>query len=110
MHVVGLKVHPAGNIRIVQEEDNMESRVKTEFTRPYSKAFYEWELTNVSLLLPRLWMILIVFFPPFFVIVADYFERLERSGTFGAIIADTMLPAMLVSYVVLVCVLKQRSI
>ena len=86
----------------------MTNRSKPGFWRRCSKALQDWELRNFGVRLYRLWMVLLVLALPFiFIMSADYFESLERSGTFGAIIADTMLPAMIVSFFVLLYVLKQ---
>lgn len=88
----------------------MLSRLKTGFRRPYGKTFREMEVPKVGVPLPRLWMALLVLALPFFAISADYFESLERTGTAGAIIADATFSAMLVGYLVLLFVLKQRRI
>lgn len=88
----------------------MSGRPKTGTGDSFNKAFHTWELAKVRVLVPRLWMILLVFAPPFFVVAFQYFEKLERSGSFGAAVAAVGFPAMLVSYVVLLCVLKQRRI
>ncbi len=89
----------------------MVSTSETGFWSRYSKAFEDWELQNFGIRLHRLWMVLLVLALPFFFIAAaDYFESMERSGTFGAIVADTMLPAMLVGFLVLLYVLKRHKI
>ncbi len=81
--------------------------LKNEARRPFSKAS-DWELPKISYL--RLWMILLILALPFFNLSVPYFEALERTGTIGAIIADTTFSALLVCYVVLLCILKQRRI
>lgn len=86
----------------------MLGRLKIGFRRSCGKAIHE--LPNSSALLPRLWLILLVLALPFFGISAHYFEVLERSGALGALIADTMFPAMLVGYLVLLYMLKQHRI
>lgn len=89
----------------------MVSRSKKVFWLRCSKALQDWEMRHFGVRLHRLWMVLLVIaLPFFFMTTADYFESLERSGTFGAIIADTMLPAMIVSFFVLLYVLKQNRI
>jgi hypothetical protein len=65
---------------------------------------------NRAVLLPRIWVILSVLALPFMALCAHYFESLERSGTAGAIIADTMMPASIICYLILLCMLKQRKI
>jgi hypothetical protein len=46
---------------------------------------------------------------PFLIYTAKYFEALERTGTLGAFIADTLMPATLIGYCVLILVLKKRA-
>jgi hypothetical protein len=65
---------------------------------------------NLPVLLPRFWMVLSVLALPFMALCADCFETLERSGTAGAVIADTLLPVTILGYFVLLYKLKQRSI
>jgi hypothetical protein len=50
-------------------------------------------------LAPRLWIIMAAFAVPFFIITSNYFESLERTGAIGAFIADTLLPATNIAYV-----------
>jgi hypothetical protein len=69
-----------------------------------------YQLMNLSVLWPRLWMVLLVLFFPFFAFCAHYFEALERTGTIGAILADTLFPATIIGYIVLLCTLKKRKI
>ncbi len=86
----------------------MNSRSKTGFWLRCRRALHDWEMRHFGVRLHRLWMVLLVLALPFFFITtADYFEAMERSGTFGALIADMMLPAMIVSFFVLLYVLKQ---
>ncbi len=47
---------------------------------------------------------------PFFLLAAKYFEALERTGAIGAFIADMLMPATMIGYVVLIFVLKKRAI
>ncbi len=61
-------------------------------------------------IMPRLWMVLLVLALPFFSVCADYFEALERTGALGAFIADSLLPASVLGYMVLVFVFKKRKI
>ncbi len=61
-------------------------------------------------IMPRLWMVLLILALPFFSICADYFEALERTGALGAFIADSLLPASVLGYIVLVFVFKKRKI
>jgi len=65
---------------------------------------------DLSVLRPRLWMVLLVLFFPFFVICTHYFEALERTGTLGAIVADTFFQPTIVGYIVILWMLKKRKI
>lgn len=88
----------------------MLSRSKIEPKRSYFSQSETGQRRDIPVLLPRFWMILSVLALPFMALCARCFESLERSGTAGAIIADTMMPATIISYMVLVYVLKQRKI
>ncbi len=63
-----------------------------------------------SLFAPRIWKIMIAAAYPFFLLAAKYFEALERTGAIGAFIADTLMPATMIAYGVLIVVLKKRAI
>jgi len=65
---------------------------------------------NFSTFTPRIWKIMIAGAYPFLISAAKYFEALERTGTMGAFIADTLLPATLIGYCVLIFVLKKRRL
>ncbi len=88
----------------------MLTRVKLGLKRTYKTESQGGTLSSGAVAAPRLWIILLVLALPFFSICVDYFEALEQTGTLGATIADTTLPAFLVGYVVLVVVLKKRRI
>jgi hypothetical protein len=60
-----------------------------------------------SIVTLRLWKLLIAAAYPFFLFTATYCEALESTGTTGAFIADTMLPATLIAYVALILKLKK---
>jgi hypothetical protein len=47
---------------------------------------------------------------PLFLLTANYFESLERTGAVGAFIADTLMPATMICYVALIFVLKKRAV
>ncbi len=47
---------------------------------------------------------------PFLLLATNYFEALERTGMMGAFIADILMPATVICYVVLIFVLKRRRI
>ncbi len=68
------------------------------------------QFLSFSIFTPRIWKIMIAAAYPFFLLVAKYFESLERTGAAGAFIADTLLPATIICYVVLIFVLKKRSL
>jgi hypothetical protein len=68
------------------------------------------DVPNSSILLPRFWMVLLVLALPFFVICEGYFEALEQTGSWGAVIADIAFPASMISYLTLVFILKKRRI
>ncbi len=63
-----------------------------------------------SILTPRIWKILIAAAYPFFLFTAKYCEALERAGAIGAFFADTLLPATLIAYSILIFILKKRAI
>jgi len=63
-----------------------------------------------SIFTPRIWKIMIACIYPFFFLVTNYFEKLERTGVMGAIIADSLMPVTMISYVMLIFVLKKRAI
>jgi hypothetical protein len=65
---------------------------------------------NFSLFTPRIWKIMIAGAYPFLIAATKYFEALERTGTMGAFIADTLMPATLIGYCVLIFVLKKRRL
>jgi hypothetical protein len=64
----------------------------------------------LSIFTPRIWKIMVVCLYPFFLLATNYFETLERMGTMEAIIADTLMPVTMISYVTLIFVLKKRAI
>lgn len=68
------------------------------------------ELPSSPVPLPRLWMVLLVLAVPFIVVCADCLESLERSGSWGAVMAPPLLPSSVIGYLVLVFSLKQRNI
>ena len=47
---------------------------------------------------------------PLFLLAAKYFEALERTGAVGAFIADLLMPATMIGYLVLIFVLKKRAV
>jgi hypothetical protein len=47
---------------------------------------------------------------PFLLLATNYFEALERTGTMGAFIADTLMPVTIICYVALIFVLRKRAI
>jgi hypothetical protein len=65
---------------------------------------------NFSIFTPRIWKIMIAGAYPFLLLATKYFEALERTGTMGAFIADTLMPVTLISYVALIFMLKKRVI
>ena len=83
---------------------------KLGLRRPCSRASQKSDLPSIPLRMPRLWMILLVLAVPFIVICAEFFETMERSGTVGAVIADIMMPATFIGYMVLLYRLKQHRI
>lgn len=90
--------------------ENTLSRMKIRLTHLYNRESQGSHLSNISVPLPRLWMILLILAFPFLAICTDYFEALERSGTVGAIVADMLMPVSIISYTVLLYVLKKRKI
>lgn len=65
---------------------------------------------NFSIYTPRIWKIMIAGAYPFLLLATKYFEALERTGTIGAFIADTLMPVTMISYVALIFMLKKRAI
>ena len=65
---------------------------------------------NFSIFTPRIWKIMIAGAYPFLLLATKYFEALERTGTIGAFIADTIMPLTMISYVALIFMLKKRAI
>ncbi len=65
---------------------------------------------NFSIFTPRIWKIMIAGAYPFLISADRFFEALERTGTAGAFIADTLMPATLIGYCVLIFVLKKRRL
>jgi hypothetical protein len=47
---------------------------------------------------------------PFLLLATNYFEALERTGTMGAFISDTLMPVTIICYVALIFVLRKRAI
>ncbi len=66
--------------------------------------------TDLSILYPRIWKILVVLAAPFVIISSTYFEALERTGIIGAYIADLLLPVSIIGYITLVFMLRRREI
>jgi len=65
---------------------------------------------SFSIFIPRIWKIMIAAAYPFLLLVSNYFEALERTGTMGAFIADILMPATMICYVALIFVLKKRAV
>ncbi len=65
---------------------------------------------NFSIFTPRIWKIMIAGAYPFLLLATNYFEALERTGTMGAFIADTLMPVTIICYVALIFVLRKRTI
>jgi uncharacterized membrane protein len=65
---------------------------------------------SFSIFTPRIWKIMIMVAYPFLLLATNYFETLERTGSMGAFIADTLMPVTMISYVTLIFVLKKRAI
>ncbi len=65
---------------------------------------------SFSIFTPRIWKLMIATAYPFLLLVTDYFEALERTGTPGAFIADILMPVTVICYVALIFVLKKRAI
>jgi hypothetical protein len=65
---------------------------------------------NLSIFTPRIWKIMTAGAYPFLLLATNYFEALERAGTMGAFIADTLMPVTIICYVALIFVLRKRAI
>ncbi len=68
------------------------------------------QFLSFSVFTPRIWKIMIAAAYPLFLLASKYFESLERTGAAGAFVADTLMPATMICYVVLIFVLKKRAI
>ncbi len=88
----------------------MLNRIKNGLTGPHNRPSSVYQPMALSVLRPRLWMVLLLLFFPFFAICYHYFEALERTGTIGAIVADTLLQPLIVGYIILLIILKKRKI
>jgi hypothetical protein len=88
----------------------MVGRMKIGSRHHFDRESQGSQLLNISVPLPRLWMIMVVLAVPFFVNSAIFFESWERSGTAGAIIADMVMPTSIISYLLLLYALKKRSL
>ncbi len=88
----------------------MWNRIRVGLGRPGNRQSQGYQLISPAVFIPRLWKIMIVCAYPFLVICTNYFEALERTGTIGAIIADMLMPAAIIGYVVLIVVLKKREV
>lgn len=65
---------------------------------------------GLSILAPRIWKLMLAGAYPYLLLSWDYFEALERTGRFGAFIADTLLPASIIGYIALIFALKKRAL
>ena len=65
---------------------------------------------SLSIFTPRIWKIMIGAAYPFLLVATRYFEALERTGTTGAYIADTLMPVTFICYIGLIFVLRKRAI
>lgn len=88
----------------------MQDRMKREINRSHNNHSEDSPAMDVAAFSPRMWIIMIACAVPFLIISFNFFEALERTGTMGAIIADMLMPATTIAYVVLLFVLKSRKI
>ncbi len=88
----------------------MQNRINMEINLSHKNQSQESPAMDVAAFSPRLWMIMIVFAVPFLIISFNYFEALERTGTIGAIIADMLMPATNIAFLVFIGILKSRKI
>ncbi len=88
----------------------MLSGIENRIQASSQQAFHDSDVPSIGFRLPRLLLFLLVLaLPLFFIISADYFELLERSGPVGAVIADMVLPVMIVGYLALLLFLLKKS-
>jgi len=66
--------------------------------------------TDKAIFTPRLWKIMLLCMIPFFMIAAQWFEVLERSGTVWQYLAAPLLMTATVAYVACCLVLKKRNL
>ena len=88
----------------------MINSMKSGLANAQNKPSPAYQPMALSVLRPRLWMVLLILFSPFFIICAHYFEALERTGKIGAIVADTCFQPTIVAYIVILWMLKKRKI
>jgi hypothetical protein len=88
----------------------MQTREDMEIGRMHKCRTQEPSAINIAAFIPRLWMIMILFAVPFFIISFNYFLALESTGPIGAFFADTLMPATNIAYVMLIFILKSRKI
>jgi hypothetical protein len=88
----------------------MQSRIKMEINGSHNDQAQSSPAIDFAAFVPRLWMVMLAFAVPFFIISADYFEALERTGAIGAFIADILMPATNIAYGAAIGILKSRKI
>jgi hypothetical protein len=88
----------------------MHTRETMEIDRPQQEQSQGSSADNVAAFIPRLWMVMIPFSIPFLIMTFNFFVVMERTGTIGAIVADTLMPAINIAYVALIFILKSRKI
>ncbi len=88
----------------------MRQRMKMDGIHLQETQHQDSQSTGYSILIPRIWKVLIALALPFIVFCANYCEALERTSVLGAYIADILLPMTIIGYIVLVITLRNREV
>ena len=88
----------------------MPNREEMEINRSHKNRAQDSSAMNIAAFIPRIWMIMVAFAVPFFIISFNYFLALERTGPLGAFFAATLMPATNIAYVMLIFILRSHKI
>ena len=88
----------------------MQDRINLRINWSHDAEPQESRKKVLSAYVPRVWMIMIALAIPFLIISSHYFETLERTGAIEAFLADLLLPATNIAYMVILVICKKRKI
>ena len=88
----------------------MQNRIHMRINWSHTSRSQDAPKTGFAAYLPRVWMVMIALAIPFLIISSHYFETWERTGAIEAFLADILLPAANITYVVILAICKQRKI